>query len=258
MATPPQFTVHSTPTEILNQAGEWLARQLGSEFRWVKSRQTVSRTHGARTDEIRLQPSKWNRAGIGTWATLRVTVRNKNLATWRRNHSDDTLLAHDPDLLWSNEFINVDRDLYFVELSGQLQPDDKSVRRISLEELLEGTQSLVLPMLEYFKSPQDVSNRLPDAWFVLAAPLVEWAISLGDRSSARRIAERMMRVHPERAAVFDRGQTLSHAGQRPALGVGEDALGWLTARHNLFTPSEPLPWTIPPTSDKLRRNHSTK
>src|SRR5207237_7336412 len=99
VTTPSMFTMQSKPTEILNQAGQWLAQQLGSEFRWVKSRQAVSRTRGSRTDEIRLQPSKWNRAGSGTWATLRVTVRNKDLGLWRRSHPSETLLAHDPDLL---------------------------------------------------------------------------------------------------------------------------------------------------------------
>jgi len=249
---PPQFSAQLTPTEILNQAGEWLALQLGDQFRWLKSRQTVSRTQGARTDEIRLQPSKWNRAGIGTWATLRVTVRNKNLATWRRNHSDDTLLAHVPDVLWTNEFINVDKDLYFVELFGHLEQDDSGVRRLSLAELVESVRGLVLPVLAYFESPQVVAERLPDNWLVLAAPLVEWAICMGDRSSARRIVERIMRVHAAEAAAFERGRALYHARKRPAFAAGEDALGWLTARHQLFTPSEPLPWTIPPESDKER------
>jgi hypothetical protein len=251
VAAPPQFTVQSTPAEILNQAGEWLARQLGSEFRWVKSRQTVSRTRGARTEEIRLQSSKWNRAGIGTWATLRVTVRNKDLAPWRRSHPNDTLLAHYPDLLWTNEFINVDKNLYFVELFGHVE-DDRGVRQLSLLELVDAARGLVLPVLDHFESPEVVADWLPDNWLVLAAPLVEWAICLGDQSSARRIAERMMRVHPEETTAFERGRASFHAGDRPALGLGEDALGWLSARHELFPADEPLPWTLPAKTEKER------
>lgn len=252
VAKPPEFLPGLTPTEILNEAGEWLAFRLGNGFRWVKSRRAVSRTRGRRTDEIRLQPSKWNRAGVGTWATVRVTIRSKDLAAWRRSHPDDTLLAHDPELLWTNEFINVDKSLYFVELFGHLEQDDKAIRHISLVELLRGSEAVILPMLEHFESPQTASNRLPDAWFVLAAPLVEWAISLGDRSSARRITERMMRVHVHEATVFERGQAFYQAGKRPGLGLGEDALGWLASRHALFPPDEPLPWTMPPTSERER------
>jgi hypothetical protein len=246
------FTVQSKPTEILNQAGQWLAQQLGSEFRWVKSRQAVSRTRGSRSDEIRLQPSKWNRAGSGTWATLRVTVRNKDLATWRRSHPSDTLLPHDPDLLWTNEFINVDKNLYFVELFGHLEQEDSGARRLSLVELLDAAHGVVLPVLDHFESPQVVADRLPDNWLVLAAPLVEWAICLGDPSSARRIAERMMRVHAQETTVFERGRTSYHAGERPALALGEEAVGWLAARHTLFPGSEPLPWTVPAQSEKER------
>jgi hypothetical protein len=244
--------VQSTPSEILNQAGEWLARQLGSEFRWAKSRQAVSRTRGARTEEIRLQPSSRNRAGVGTWATLRVTVRNRDLVPWRRSHPNDTLLAHTPDLLWTNEFLNVDKDLYFVDLFGHLEQDDSGVRRLSLVELVDAARVLVLPVLDHFESPQVAADRLPDNWLVLAAALVEWAISLGDQSSARRLAERIMRVHAHETTVFERGRALYHAGERPALGLGEDALGWLAARHMLFPESEPLPWTLPAKSEKER------
>lgn len=244
--------MRSTPTEILNEAGEWLARQLGSEFRWVKNRQAVSRARGARTDEIRLQPSRWNRAGVGTWATLRVTVRNKDIAPWRRNHPKDTLLAHDSDLLWTNEFINVEKDLYFVELVAHVGQDDSGARRLSLVELVDAARGLVLPVLDHFESPQLAAERLPDNWLVLAAPLVEWAISLGDQSSARWIAERIMRAHAHETTVFKRGRVAYHAGERPALGLGEDALGWLAARHTLFPGTEPLPWTIPAKSAKER------
>ncbi len=141
----------------------------------------MSRNRGARTEDLRLQPSKWNRAGIGTWATLRVTLRDKNLATWRSNHPADTLLPKDSDVLWSNEFINVDKHLYFVELFGHLDEAHRDVRRISLVELLDATRAIILPALALFESPQSVAKRLPDAWFVMAAPLVEWALSLGDR-----------------------------------------------------------------------------
>lgn len=193
----------------------------------------------------------WNRAGIGTWATVRVTVRTKDLAPWRRSHPNDTLLAHDPDLLWTNEFINVDKNLYFVELFGHLQ-DDSGVRHLSLLEMVDAARGLVLPVLDHFESPEVVADRLPDNWLVMAAPLVEWAICLGDQSSARRIAERMMRVHAQETTVFERGRASYHAGERPALGLGEDALGWLAARHRLFPGSEPLPWTFPATSEKER------
>ncbi len=42
-----------------------------------------------------------------------------------------------------------------------------------------------------------------------------------------------MRVHSEKANVFERGRRLYHSGQRPGFGFGEDALGWLSARHGL-------------------------
>jgi hypothetical protein len=169
-----------------------------------------------------------------------VTIRSKELASWRRQRPSETLLANDPDLLWSSEFINVDRNLYFVELFACVKNDDSAARRISLVEVPDRLRAIVIPVLECFESPQLCAARLPDNWLVLAAPLVEWALSASDRSSARQIAERMMRIRPQEGKAFEVGRALYVAGKRPALGLGSDAVGWLAARHTLFGASESL------------------
>lgn len=173
-AMPPEFTAQQTPGEILEQAGAWLAAELGDEFRWLRGQQTLSRRRGTRTCQIRLQPSKWNRTGIGTWATVRVTVRDTALAAWRRRHPDDTLFGHEADLIWASEFINVDRNLYFLELFGHLPQAVGDVPQVSLVRLLAGARSILLPLLDSFSSPQAATMDLPDSALVLAPSLVEW------------------------------------------------------------------------------------
>ena len=61
-----------------------------------------------------------------------------------------------------------------------------------------------------------------------------------------------MRVHAQGTTAFERGRASFHAGERPALGLGEDALGWLSARHALFAVDELLPWTLPAKTEKER------
>src|SRR4029077_433552 len=111
VAAPPVFTNESKPAEILEAAGRWLAEELGDDFRWTSTRHALQAVRGGRTYEVILQPSRWNRAGELTHASLCVTVRDKALAASRGHQRGAQVRKGSADVLWTCPVINIDPDI---------------------------------------------------------------------------------------------------------------------------------------------------
>jgi hypothetical protein len=205
MPAPPIFTNETKPSQILESAGRWLAHELGIGFRWASARHALQVDRGSKTYEVILQPSRWNRAGELTHASLRVTVRDKAFAAWRRRQSEGTMRKGAADVVWTCDFINIDPDICNVELFGTLREVGDGVRLLSLPELLDAIRTQILPKLELFESPARVANDLPDTWLVHTATIVEWATSLDDSESASVVAARTRKAHPEWTRISETG-----------------------------------------------------
>jgi hypothetical protein len=119
MAAPP-FGGTDRPGDILQRSGRWLAEQLG--WRWVKGRCDAEVRAGRQARRLGLQPSKWNRAGVATWASTRVTVLDEDLKAWRQAHPASTVLPASQypvqPHVYNTLLINVDLDLAEVGCSG--------------------------------------------------------------------------------------------------------------------------------------------
>jgi hypothetical protein len=204
MARPPKFTAEDRPRYIVDAAGQWLAAELGGGFRWVASSRALKvQVSSTATAEVVLRPSHWNYTGVLTVASIRVTVRDRALAAWRRSRGrrhSGFITETSPDVMWSWDLINLYRDLYNVELFGDVAANSRSgVRYLTLPELLEGIRTRILPKLLTFESPARAANELPDFWLAEPEPLVEWARSLSDEDSARLFrtrADKLLRRLP--------------------------------------------------------------
>ena len=200
MTEPPKFTDRDTPREIVNAAGEWLAAELRGGFRWVPSSRTLkAQVAPGRTVEVRLRPSHWNYSGALTVVGVRLTVRDRSLARWRRGHGRNysgLITETGGDVAWSQELHNLYMDLHDVELYGDLDKDGNgAVRFLKLTELLDALQKRILPKLLLFQSPARAAKELPDIWLADSGPLIDWATSLEDGESARLISTRADRLH---------------------------------------------------------------
>jgi len=200
VTAPPKFTHSDTPREIVNAAGEWLAAELGSGFRWVPSPRTLkAQVAPGRTIEVMFRPSHWNYSGVLTVAGVRLTVRDRSVAKWRRGHGrkySGLITESGGDVAWSQELNNLYMDLGDVELYGDLEKDSAGPARfLKLTELLDALQKRILPKLLLFDSPARVAKELPDIWLADAGPLIDWATSLGDEGSARLISTRADKLH---------------------------------------------------------------
>jgi len=200
VTAPPKFTQSDTPRAIVHAAGEWLAEELRSGFRWVPSPRTLkAQVAPGRTIEVMFRPSHWNYSGVLTVAGIRLTVRDRSLAKWRRGRGRNysgLITETGGDVAWSQELSNLYMDLGDVELYGEIERDSPHpVRFLKLTELLEALRKRILPKLLLFDSPARVAKELPDIWLADAGPLIDWATSLGDEDSARLISTRADRLH---------------------------------------------------------------
>jgi hypothetical protein len=200
VTAPPKFTHQDKPREIVNAAGKWLAAELGSGFRWVPSSRTLkAQVAPGRTIEVMFRPSHWNYSGVLTVAGIRLTVRDRSLAKWRRGRGRNfsgLITETGGDVAWSQELSNLYMDLGEVQLYGEIERDSPyPVSFLKLTELLEALQKRILPKLLLFDSPARVAKELPDIWLADAGPLIDWATSLGDEDSARLISTRADKLH---------------------------------------------------------------
>jgi hypothetical protein len=247
----PQFDVTDRPGDILDGAGRWLAAQLG--WRWVKSRDTAEFRDGPLVLRLVLQPSKWNRAGVATWVSTRVTVLDDDLPGWRAVHPQCTLFpnpARPPRrFAYNSMLINIERQLDEVECSGLLR------RPLGLDEFATAFGERILPVLRLFRSPDLAAHGLPDSWLsMVGSETIEWALAHNDSGAAALLICRHMQrplrgqqTWQGRIELFRRGwergpgrDGISQAN----LIFGTEPLGWLARVHDLVDPhtlDEPKP-----------------
>jgi hypothetical protein len=239
----PRFGVTDRPRDIVDGAGQWLAEQLG--WRWVKSRGDVELRDGPLVLRLGLQPSTWNRAGIATWVSARVTVLDDDLPPWRCAHPEGTLFpapVRPPRrFVYSSLLINIEPGLATVECSGLLR------RPPGLSEFAAAFARRILPVLRLFRSPDLAACGLPDPWLAMAGcETVEWALARNDPGAAglliRRHLQRPLRgqqTWPGRIEPFRRGWELAPGRDEFSQALqpfGTESLGWLACVHGLVDP----------------------
>lgn len=245
----PSFGGTDPPGAILQRSGRWLAEQLG--WRWVKSRRDAEVRAGRQIHRLGLQPSKWNRAGVATWVSTRVTVLDEDLQAWRQAHPASTVLPVSQypvrPHVYNTLLINVDRDLAEVECSG-LPQRFPAPRALGLDEFAAAFRARVLPVLDLFQSPSLLARELPIPWLSMVTyGTIEWALARDDPDAAalllRRHLERPLKGKQrwdQRLANFRRGWEI--APGRDGLGIpavrvyATESVGWLARVHDLPAP----------------------
>jgi hypothetical protein len=213
------------PGEVVGVAGAWLAASLADEgFVWLRSRGTLQRRAGARTEQIHLQSSKWNRTGELVQFGSIVNVRDRDLRKWRRDHPDLTLNNGD-DWVCGHPFGTIVGS-YF---QGEVDLSRADERLARLAGFLEKTRRVALPWFAGTADParlgEEVCNETLDAHVV---PLVEFAVLRGERAQAARLVQRWLGIRATHPAHFDAGRALAHRGEKP-WPLSLEALGWTSA-----------------------------
>ena len=244
----PRFGVTDRPVDIVDRSGRWLAEQLG--WRWVKSRGDLEVRVGPQVRRLGLQPSTWNRAGVATWVSARVSVLDDDLRAWRHARVANSVLPVSQHAVrpyvYNTLLINVELDLANVECSGLPQPVPPTLT-VGLDEFAAAFRERVLPVLGLFQSPSVVARKLPVSWLsMIDHATIEWALARGDQDAAalllRRHLERPLtgkqRWEP-RLDSFRRGWAAAPGRDGlpdPVLAYTTEALGWLARVHDLPGP----------------------
>jgi hypothetical protein len=246
--TVPTFSADAKPVVILDQVGRWLSNELG--FRWVKSRQALERRRESQIQELGLHPSKWNRSGVGTWVSPRVSVFDTRLAEWRAANPEATASVvgggRYAGLVYTTLLINVLPELAQVELSGLPQPWSET----SLATFRAAVPNDILPVVELFAAPASLPTLLPEAWVgMVEASTLEWLIATAGRDQASDLLRRHLETPytgrtkeaadgRARVRAFQRGwEALPNADGRESVRDNFLAqLGWLSRVHRLVSP----------------------
>jgi len=245
----PRFGVADRPGDIVDHSGRWLAEQL--DWRWIKTRRDVEVRNGRQVHRLGLQSSKWNRAGVATWVSTRVTVLDEDLHAWRKAHPGGTVLPV-PQYpvrphVYNTLLINVDLDLAEVECSG-LPQGFPAPRAMRPDDFAAAFRERVLPVLGLFQSPALVARELPVSWLgMVTYGTIEWALARDDPAAAavllRRHMERPLigqQRWEQRRDSFRRGWEIAPGRDglpNPAgLLYGTVSLGWLARAHDLPGP----------------------
>lgn len=259
----PRFGTTDRPGDIVDRSGQWLAEQLG--WRWVKSRRDVEVRAGRQVRRLGLQSSTWNRAGVATRVSTRVTVLDEALRAWREAHPASTVLPVSAYSVWPHVYntllINVDLDLAQVECSGLPQRFPAPLRAMRLDEFAAAFRERVVPVLELFQSPSLVARELPVSWLsMVISDTIEWALAHDDRDAAalllRRHLERPLKGQQrweQRLASFRRGWEIAPGRDglpgSAVLVYDTESLGWLAQVHDLIdqeTLRQPAPLASQP------------
>lgn len=250
--TVPTFLADDKPAAIVDGVGRWLSEELG--FRWIKSRQSLERRRETQIQELHLQPSVWNRAGVATWVWPRVSVFDTRLAEWRAANKDATVsgagTGRYASLVYTTMLTNVEQALADVELSGLPQPNSST----SLATFRAAIRTDIIPVVELFAVPALLPALLPQSWVrMVDAATVEWMIATAGRDEASALLRRRMEPDTGKQAAagdqrarlraFERGWAAAPDAQgRESVRDNYSAqLGWLSRVHGLLDPQSLAP-----------------
>jgi hypothetical protein len=210
----PQFRRDEKPAEIVAAAGEWVAERVGGEARYLRSTQQVVWALAGRTFGLTLEPSKWNRAGAGTWVSVRVWVRDPLVADWQKQHA-----VRGGGEIFSSLIVNLGFPPS-VELYAAAQLTDAEPQ-LTLAEFWRRFQRELQPQLELFAhDPATVITRLPDRWLVFPEQLFWFPIAYDDKQAAKTLLARYFQLKPATREPFEAGRAAAAAGEPAPFAIG--------------------------------------
>ena len=225
----PVFQTDASPVAVLRGAGNWLAEELGDDWRFLRSRGTLKRLDSGYLQTIHLQGSVHNRTGASVDVGLVAVVWSKALAAWR--------LANTDRVLGSGERVygTPVGNLLGAVNDGHFDLTDENLRRAELPRMLAVVHDVVIPFLNVALAPDRILHGASaDTARVDDAAVLEWLLSLEHMDAAQGLVERVM-GSPWRDGVT-RGAAMAADGVRPLLGNSAVEFGWVAARFGLRIP----------------------
>lgn len=221
------------PKEVFLAAGEWMAYRLEQDgFQWLKSRTSLERRLDGRLERMRLEGSRWNKAGkLIEFSIVGLEVFDEGLKAWRQ--SNPGLTVERPEsvegIVCATSFLDISREAKaIVTLPAN--------RLAVVDGLCEHAKEVALPWFSSSENPEVLAATVPDALLRptgFAQDLLELLVSRGFRGEARSLIQRVLSLGDSYRDAFSKGRDLAVSGGSPgwhspqALGWSSETLGLL-------------------------------
>jgi hypothetical protein len=227
----------SSPRDVLQAAGEWLADQLAeSGFVWARGKSSLQRRIGRRTEEIHLQGATETRTGKMIEVRMQVVVWDRDLRDWRRANpgialrQNEWLVGHPLGYVAHRRNGYVYGD-YSDGVVSFLDPDVRAATIVAVGAVI---RDAVLPWFVDTAAPESMALA-PEVTLGLAgSSVLEWLASRDRVDLIPPTAQRLLELRPGMRAGYDQGIRLAREGRRPPNTDGAQQLGWSVA--TLVTP----------------------
>lgn len=211
--------------KVFLAAGEFLGYLLEQDgFRWFKSRSSLERRSGGRTECIRLESSHWNRTGkLIEFSVTALDVFDEGLKAWRQSNPDVTLERPDSmaGILCGTSFLEISREATAI-ITRPLE------RVAVLDGLCQHVKQVALPWFQCSEDPENLVAAVPDALLRptgFSQDLLEFLVSRGFLEEARFLIRRVLSLGDSHREAFAEGRHLALGGTRPRWHSSQ-ALGW--------------------------------
>jgi hypothetical protein len=213
------------PQDVFLASGELMAHLLKSEgFRWLKSKTRLVRRADSRLEEIRLEPSRWNRTGkLVEFGVTSLRVYDDRLMRWRRSHPELTV-KRPPGVAG----IVCATSIHLVSLECQAIVTYPEGRAVEIDRICRHIQEVVLPWFQASSDPATVATAVPDLLLHstgFAQDLLEFLVSSDRQDQAVLLMRRVQAIGDSYSAGFAEGRDLAAAGGRPKWHTPQ-AVGW--------------------------------
>jgi hypothetical protein len=215
----------TTPPEVLQAVGSWLAHRLGADgFEWRSSRSRLESVGGGRSERIVLEGSRHNRAGLNIQIrAVRLTVTDKALADWRSRNPELTVDRPPSvaDIVCGSSYLDLSRNSAAILTVPE-------ARIAAAERLGADLEAVALPWFATLRDPAVLAGAAPAAVLrptAFAQDLLEFLVSRELTGPAQALIGRFTSISPEHEAAFAEGLELARDGGRPDWHT-PPALGW--------------------------------
>ncbi|MEV5477354.1 hypothetical protein ACFYOF_18545 [Streptomyces sp. NPDC007148] len=213
------------PKEVFLAAGEWMAYRLESDgFRWLNGRTSLERRLDGRLERMRLEGSRWNRAGkLIEFSIASLEVFDDELQAWRRLNADRTVERPGSmeGIVCATSFLDISREAKAI-ITLPVS------RLAAVDRLYEHAREVALPWFRSSEDPEGLAAAVPDALLRptgFAQDLLELLVSRGLSEEARSLIQRVLALGESHRDSFTEGRDLAINGERP-LWHSPQSLGW--------------------------------
>lgn len=215
--------------DVIDAAGLEISKALSeSEFKWSKTRRTLTRRTKHFSHEISFQGDAENTSGIHIGVSVHTCVRSKELGAWRETNAGRNYSG-----VWASQIGYLDGS--FNYLKWQLL--DKDRRQSEIDSIVSTIEVLALPAFEPFRFKGELVEHLLQLNQLARNPYnaIDIALWLGNVAAAKEFLNQYLRTkeHARKEFLGHYENELRKLSPIPPTDSPEQRLAWVLVRNGV-------------------------